>query len=219
MEGRSREGDRRGGSETCSQLPQKYMCSPRDTHSGWLHCGCVVLIRFTAARSARSQGPADHGPPLFVAASLPPCSKVYSTHPPMTLYRCTCHLARRTVVGAHHHRAQRHASTSLPSAGAGAAAALEEKLVRLARQTLSKAATATAAGAGASDPSTEGHSVNDVEAAKRTKQLEGLRDALREWQETHDVGPALRFPITLIFFLTSGGQEGRSMLVSTVNLF
>lgn len=70
----------------------------------------------------------------------------------------------------------RYASTALPSS----AISIDEKLVRLARQTLSKAAEA-------GGPS-NGESSNDGEAAKKKKSLETLRDALRNWQETSDVG-------------------------------
>lgn len=70
----------------------------------------------------------------------------------------------------------RCASTALPSS----TASIDEKLVRLARQTLSKGAE------GANLNNGDGSS-NDGEAAKKKKALETLRDALRNWQETSDV--------------------------------
>jgi hypothetical protein len=54
--------------------------------------------------------------------------------------------------------------------------ALDEQLVRLARQTLSQAAE-----------SNNASNINDGEAAKKNKQLETLRDAMRNWQNTFDV--------------------------------
>lgn len=67
----------------------------------------------------------------------------------------------------------RYASISAVAAEP-AAATLERKLVVLARQILSKDAGLDAIS-------------GDIEAAKRTKQLEGLRDALRLWQENSNV--------------------------------
>lgn len=66
---------------------------------------------------------------------------------------------------------KRHASSSSTAAND---VPLDEKLVRLARQTLSKAAEDNAAATA---------SGNAIEAAKRTKQLEGLREALKTWQD------------------------------------
>lgn len=88
----------------------------------------------------------------------------------MSWPRCVCKLARRPPAQLFY---LRHASTALPSSAAN----LDDKLVKLARQTLSKAATA------ASDPS----NANDYESAKRLKQLEGVREALQAWQKQADV--------------------------------
>jgi hypothetical protein len=88
----------------------------------------------------------------------------------MSWPRCVCRLAQRSSP---HSATYRHASTALPSSAAN----LDEKLVKLARQTLSKAAAA------ASDAS----SLNDYEYAKRLKQLEGVRESLQAWQKQADV--------------------------------
>lgn len=80
----------------------------------------------------------------------------------------------------------RHASTALPSN----AVPLDEKLVRLARQTLSKAAENNASNAESSKTGASG----DAESAKKKKRLETIRDALKEWQATTDVGSLLFWP-------------------------
>jgi hypothetical protein len=95
----------------------------------------------------------------------------------MILRRCCCQFARKinitnTVTGI---GSLRQASTST-SAGPST----EDKLVRLARQTLNKAAADNQSG-----------NVNEIESAKRTKQLEGLKQALKNWEEIFKVCPSL----------------------------
>ena len=90
----------------------------------------------------------------------------------MSWPRCVCKLARRSVRPT---IPSRYASTALPSSSAN----LDEKLVKLARQTLSKAAASAAANAPGN--------ANDYEHAKRLKQLEGVREALAAWQKQADV--------------------------------
>lgn len=77
--------------------------------------------------------------------------------------------------------AKRYASTALPSN----TISIDEKLVRLARQTLSKAAANAENGTLSNNESSSSN--NDGEAAKKKKNLETLRDALRNWQEVTDV--------------------------------
>lgn len=104
----------------------------------------------------------------------------------------------------------RHASTALPSS----AVAIDEKLVRLARQTLSKAATASS-----SDTSNSSLVINDIDAAKRTKQLETLRDALKDWQTTFDVSVLRGLILCTCFFFWSKSSDTQHSSVKVSKMF
>lgn len=83
----------------------------------------------------------------------------------------------------------RYASTALPSSSVP----LDEKLVRLARQTLSKAAAESNSSNNANG---ESNSHNDAETARKKKHIETLREALKEWQATTDVSTSFFFFFT-----------------------
>lgn len=90
------------------------------------------------------------------------------------------------------HRQSRHslryASTALPSSSVP----LDEKLVRLARQTLSKAAAELNNNSANGDSNNN----NDAETAKKKKHIETLREALKDWQATTDVSAGFFFFFT-----------------------
>ena len=94
----------------------------------------------------------------------------------MLLQRCICHPLRRQ-----HRIAQQTLLTQirLANTAASSSTTFENKLVQLAQQRLKQASTAAAG-------SSTGYGA-DVEAAKRVKQLEGLRDALKEFQKSNEV--------------------------------
>lgn len=82
----------------------------------------------------------------------------------------------------------RYASTALPSSSVP----LDEKLVRLARQTLSKAAAELNNNSANGDSNNN----NDAETAKKKKHIETLREALKEWQAITDVSSGFFFFFT-----------------------